>query len=67
MNTLSPDTVLPLQLQPESGSSCNQYTLRVANAERFRLILYYPFTCNPTVVPVAINIHFELQMLSASP
>jgi hypothetical protein len=32
---LPPDTVLPLQLQPDSGSSCNRCTLRVANTESF--------------------------------
>jgi hypothetical protein len=49
-----PDTALPLQLQPDSGSSCNRCTLWVANTEYFRLILYYTFSCNPTVVRVAI-------------
>jgi hypothetical protein len=59
------DTILPLQLQPDNGSSCNWYTLRVANTECFRLILYYPFSCNPTMARVAIDIHSELQILSA--
>jgi hypothetical protein len=58
-------TVLTLQLQPDSGSSCNQCTLRVANTDWFRLILYYSFRCNPIVVRVAIDIHYELQILSA--
>jgi hypothetical protein len=43
-----------LQLQPDSGSSCNRCTLRVANTECFHLILYRTFSCNPTVVQVAI-------------
>jgi hypothetical protein len=60
------DIVLPLQLQLHSDSSCNRCTLWVANTECFRLILYYPFSCNPTVVWVAIDIHSELQILSAS-
>jgi hypothetical protein len=38
--------------------------LRVANTECFRLILYYPFSCNQTVVRVAIDVHSELQILS---
>jgi multisubunit Na+/H+ antiporter MnhE subunit len=58
------DTILPLQLQPGTGSSCNWYTLRVASTKFFRLILY-PFSCNPIVVRVAIDIHSELQILSA--
>jgi multisubunit Na+/H+ antiporter MnhE subunit len=62
---LSSDTVLPLLLQSDSGSSCNCYTLRVASTKFFRLIVY-PFSCNPTVVRVAIDIHSELQILSAS-
>jgi hypothetical protein len=63
---LTPDTILPLQLQPDTSSSCNWYTHRVVNTECFRLILYYPFRCNQTVVRVAIDIHSELQILSAS-
>jgi hypothetical protein len=55
-----------LILQPDSGSSCNWYTPRVANTECFHLILYYPFSCNPTVVRVVINLHSELQILNAS-
>jgi hypothetical protein len=58
------DTILPLQLQPGTGSSCNWYTLRVESTKFFRLILY-PFSCNPIVVRVAIDIHSELQILSA--
>jgi hypothetical protein len=61
---LPPDTILPLQLQPNSGSSCNWYTLWVANTKCFRLILYYPFSCNRTTIRVAIDVHFELQILS---
>jgi hypothetical protein len=64
---ITPDTVLPLQLQPDSGTSCNQFTLRVANTECFSLIIYYPFSCNLTVIRVAIDVHPELQILSASP
>jgi hypothetical protein len=60
---LPPDTVLPLQLQPDSGSSCNRCTLRVANTECFRLVLYYPFRCNQIVIRVAIDVHSELQIL----
>jgi hypothetical protein len=52
--------VLLLQLQPDSGSSCNRCTLRVANNECFRLILYFHFSCNPIVVGVAIHICSEL-------
>jgi hypothetical protein len=63
---LPPNIVLPLQLQPDSGSSCNWYTVRVTNTKCFRLILYYPFSCNRTVVRVAIDAHSELQILSAS-
>jgi hypothetical protein len=63
---LLPDIVLPLLFQLDSGSSCNRRTLRVANIECFRLILYYPFCCNQTVVQVAIDIHFELQVLCSS-
>jgi hypothetical protein len=62
---LPPNTILPLQLQPHRGSSCNQCTLWVANTECFRMILYYPFSCNPTEVWVAIDVHSELQILSA--
>jgi hypothetical protein len=62
---LSLDNILPLQLQPDSGSSCNRCTLRVANTECFLLIIYYPFSCNPIVVRVAIDVHSELQILSA--
>jgi hypothetical protein len=51
---LPPDTILPIQLQPNSGSSRNWYTLRVANTKRFW-----------TVVRVAIDVHSELQILSA--
>jgi hypothetical protein len=40
---LPPDTVLHLQLQPDSGSSCNWYTLWVANIKHFHLIVYHPF------------------------
>jgi hypothetical protein len=58
-------TTPPHQSQVDIGSSCNWYTLRVANTERFRLILYYSFSCNPTVVWVAIDIHSKLQILSA--
>jgi hypothetical protein len=64
---ITPDTVLPLQLQPDSGTSCNRFTLRVANTECFSLIIYYPFSCNLTVIRVAIDVHPELQILSASP
>jgi hypothetical protein len=63
---LPPDAILPLQLQPDSGSSCNWYTLLVTNTKCFRLIRYYPFVCNRTVVRVAINAQSELQILSAS-
>jgi hypothetical protein len=62
-----PDTILPFQLQPDSDLCCNWYTLRVANTKRFRLILYHPFSCNWTVVRFAIDVHSELQILSASP
>jgi hypothetical protein len=55
----------PLQLQPDSSSSCNWYTLWVANTERFRLILYHPLSCNQLVVRVAIDVHSELQIPSA--
>jgi hypothetical protein len=61
----SRDNILPLQLQSDSGSSCNRYTLRVATIECFRPILYYPFSCNRTIVWVAIYVHSELQILSA--
>jgi hypothetical protein len=57
-------TTPPLQLQPDCGPSCNWYILWVANTERFRLILYYPFSCNPTVVRVAIGTHSELQIIN---
>jgi hypothetical protein len=57
---LSPDTVLPLGLQPDSGSSCNWYTLRVANTECFRLILYYPLSCNWYTVRVTNTKFFRL-------
>jgi hypothetical protein len=63
---LPPDTILPLQLQPDTSSSCNWYTHRVVNTKCFRLILYHPFRCNQTVVRVAIDTHSELQILSAS-
>jgi hypothetical protein len=63
---LPPDTVLPLQLQPDSGLSCNRCTLRVANTKCFRLILY-PFICNPTMIRVATDIHSELQILMLPP
>jgi hypothetical protein len=71
VNILSPVTVLPLQLQPDNGSSCNQSTLRVAIKIHSKLqilsgsylILYYPFSCNPIVIRVAIDIHSELQIL----
>jgi hypothetical protein len=63
---LSLDNILPLQLQPDSGSSCNRCTLRVANTECFLLIIYYPFSCNPIVVRVAIDVHSELQIRSDS-
>jgi hypothetical protein len=56
------DNILPVQLQPDSGSSCNWYTLRVANTKCFCLILYYPFRCNPIMVQVAFDVHFELQL-----
>jgi hypothetical protein len=59
------DNILPLQLQSDSGSSCNRYIIRVANIECFCPILYYCFSCNRTVVLVAIDVHFELQILSA--
>jgi hypothetical protein len=62
---LPPDTILPLQLQPNRGSSCNRCTLWVANTECFRMILYYLFSCNPTEVRVAIDVHSEFQILSA--
>jgi hypothetical protein len=52
---LCPFIVLPLRLQPDSGSSCNRCTLRVANTECSLLMLYYPFSCNPTEVRVAID------------
>jgi hypothetical protein len=74
------------------GSCCNQFTLRVANTECFRLIIYYPLqlqpdsgsscnrflhselqimntfawycttpsSCNLTVARVAINLHFRV-------
>jgi hypothetical protein len=42
-----------LQLQPDSGPGWNWYTLRVANIERFRPILCYPFSCNLKAVRVA--------------
>jgi hypothetical protein len=60
-------TAPPLQLQPDCGPSCNWYTLWVANTEHFHLILYYPFSCNPTVVRVAIGTHSELQILNPHP
>jgi hypothetical protein len=60
------DTVLLIKLQPDSGSYCNWYTLRVANTECFRLILYYPFHCNRIAVWVVIDAHSELRILSAS-
>jgi hypothetical protein len=63
---LPPDAKLPLQLQPDSGSSCNWYTLHVANTKCSRLIMYYPFSCNRTMVRVANDVHSELQILSAS-
>jgi hypothetical protein len=63
---LPSDTIPPLELQCNSASSCNWYTLRVANTECFRLILYYPFNCNPTMVRVVIDIQSKLQILSAS-
>jgi hypothetical protein len=44
--------------------SCNWCTLWVTNTECFRLILYYPFRCKRTVVRVAIDVYFELQILS---
>jgi hypothetical protein len=34
---LPPDTVLPLQLQPDSGSSFNRSTLQVANTDFSRI------------------------------
>jgi ferredoxin len=53
---LPPDTILPLQLQPNNDSNCNQCTLRVANNEYFRLILNYPSV-------VATRQWFELQSI----
>jgi hypothetical protein len=47
-----------------SGSSCNQCTLRVAN--KLTPDTVFRFSCNLTVVRVAINVHFELQIPSAS-
>jgi hypothetical protein len=44
--------------------SCNRIVVRVANTKCFCLILYYPFSYNWTVVWVAIDVHFELQILS---
>jgi hypothetical protein len=63
---IPPDNILLLQLQPDSDSICNWYTLRVANTKYFRLILYYHFSCNRTVVRVANDVHSKLQILSAS-
>jgi hypothetical protein len=63
---LSPDTVLLVPLQLDSGSSCNWYTLQVENTKCFRLILYYPFSCNRIVVWVAIDVDCELQIMSVS-
>jgi hypothetical protein len=60
------DTVLPLQLQPDSGSSCNWYTLWVVNTKCFYLILYYPFSCNLTVVQVATRLLSQLQLEDAT-
>jgi hypothetical protein len=57
---LPPDAIIPLQLQLNSGLSCNWYTLRVANTKCFRMIQYYPFSCNWTVVQSAIDAHSEL-------
>jgi hypothetical protein len=31
-----PDTILPIQLQPDNASSCNWYRLRIANTKYFR-------------------------------
>jgi hypothetical protein len=92
---LTSDTILPLELQPNSGLSCNWYTpesqilsafvwycttpsvatgqwfelqfiySRVANTKCFRLTLYYPFSCNRTVVRVALDAQSELRILSA--
>jgi hypothetical protein len=58
--------IIPLQLQPDSGSSCNWYTLWVVNSKCSRLILYYLFSCNRIVVWVVIDLNSELQILSAS-
>jgi hypothetical protein len=63
---LPSDTIPPLQLQPDSCSSCNRCKLQVANTECFRITRYHPFSCNWTVVQVAIDVHSELQILSAS-
>jgi hypothetical protein len=63
---LLPDTVLSLQLQPDIVSSCNRCTLLVANNEYLHMIMYYPFSCNHTVVRVVIDVHSELQILSPS-
>jgi hypothetical protein len=48
-------TTPPLQLQPDNGSSCNWYTLWVANTEHFRL--------NYTTPSVATQQWYELQLI----
>jgi hypothetical protein len=57
---------LDLLLQQVHGISCNHNVRQLVHGISCNHGKYLPFSCNLTVVWVAIDVHFELQILSGS-